>query len=321
MENIRSYDNKILSLSESISLNNPVTLRSKMTAIIVILILVYIVLEMLDAGKSPQNSGNPKQEIQVGEGKNQEEEQGQTSGDENKQENNQENKNKDSDNQVIKNKKNENDGNKEQQIEDKEREDKEREEKEREDKEREDKEREDKEREEKEREDKEREDKEREDKEREEKEREEKEREDKEREDKEREEKEREEKEREEKKEQQVIGPKDKEKRKENKAGLGRENSIQEVVKEVDGEKTKFYISPPSYENVGRGLVYNCPGKHWACVDRESYFRCKRNYEWIKEKNKSPECVTVNAYASIKDCNTMQKYNINMVVPVNFCNN
>ena len=37
----------------------------------------------------------------------------------------------------------------------------------------------------------------------------------------------------------------------------------------------KEYIKPPSYERVGRGLVYNCAGKHWACVNKRSYFSCK----------------------------------------------
>ncbi|MCY4524891.1 MAG: hypothetical protein OXB84_09135, partial [Halobacteriovoraceae bacterium] len=97
-----------------------------------------------------------------------------------------------------------------------------------------------------------------------------------------------------------------------------RENSIQKVVEKIEDDSS-VYITPPSYEKVGRGLVYNCKGKHWACVDRPSYFRCKKNHAWIKKHNRPIECVTVNAYANIKDCQTIQKYNINMVVPVNFC--
>ena len=34
--------------------------------------------------------------------------------------------------------------------------------------------------------------------------------------------------------------------------------------------EVKAYVAPPAYDNLGRGLVYNCKGRHWACVDKDS---------------------------------------------------
>ncbi|TNF26876.1 MAG: hypothetical protein EP319_12930 [Deltaproteobacteria bacterium] len=79
------------------------------------------------------------------------------------------------------------------------------------------------------------------------------------------------------------------------------------------------YIEPPDYESLGRGLVYNCKGKHWACVDKRSYFKCRDNQKWSKENGKSPECVTRPVYASYEDCRTIQKYYVNTSFKVDFC--
>ncbi len=79
------------------------------------------------------------------------------------------------------------------------------------------------------------------------------------------------------------------------------------------------YVEPPDYESLGRGLVYNCKGKHWACVDKRSYFKCRDNQKWSKENTKAPECVTRPVYASYEDCRTIQKYYVNTSFKVDFC--
>ncbi|HAZ14645.1 MAG: hypothetical protein A2X86_06155 [Bdellovibrionales bacterium GWA2_49_15] len=80
------------------------------------------------------------------------------------------------------------------------------------------------------------------------------------------------------------------------------------------------YVSPPSYEVLGRGLVYNCKGKHWACVNQEAYFACRNNMNWNSKNRKPHECYTFNVYASDEDCEVIQRYNINTLAKTDFCN-
>ena len=84
-------------------------------------------------------------------------------------------------------------------------------------------------------------------------------------------------------------------------------------------KKKKSYTEPPSYSYRGRGLVYNCKGKHWACVDKESYLKCRENEKWQKNKSKKTECKTINVYENVKDCNTIQLHNIHTLVKTDFC--
>lgn len=79
------------------------------------------------------------------------------------------------------------------------------------------------------------------------------------------------------------------------------------------------YQPMPDYEIYGRGLVYNCKGKHWACVNRQAYFQCKRNERWNYVRQNQPECITKDVYASSDDCRTIQVYNINTSVKTEFC--
>lgn len=85
-------------------------------------------------------------------------------------------------------------------------------------------------------------------------------------------------------------------------------------------EKKTEYIAPPNYERSGRGLVYNCVAKHWACVDKFSYLTCRENTKWSTENAKPAECVTKNVYATLDDCVTIQKHYIEKSEPVDFCN-
>lgn len=94
---------------------------------------------------------------------------------------------------------------------------------------------------------------------------------------------------------------------------------VSKMKEEIIKEKKKEYIAPPGYEEVGRGLVYNCVGKHWACVDKKTYFQCNANEMWNTENNKPIECKVLNVYASLKDCRKIQEYNINTLAKTDFC--
>ena len=91
------------------------------------------------------------------------------------------------------------------------------------------------------------------------------------------------------------------------------ENIADELNKKLD------YTPPPDYLNSGRGLVYNCKGKHWACVDRESYFQCRSNFRWSQQEKKEPECGVRDVYETLEDCRVIQVHYINMSEPTDFC--
>ncbi len=91
------------------------------------------------------------------------------------------------------------------------------------------------------------------------------------------------------------------------------ENIAEELNKKLD------YTPPPDYLNSGRGLVYNCKGKHWACVDRESYFQCRSNFRWSQQEKKEPECGVRDVYETLEDCRVIQVHYINMSEPTDFC--
>lgn len=93
----------------------------------------------------------------------------------------------------------------------------------------------------------------------------------------------------------------------------------EEVATISDNEKE--FPMPPDYDNPGRGLVYNCKGGHWACVDKSSYFQCLKNKRWSKDEEKTPSCVEFNVYASSRDCELAQVYNVNTVKQVYSCLN
>lgn len=87
----------------------------------------------------------------------------------------------------------------------------------------------------------------------------------------------------------------------------------------IAGEVKKEYVAPPKYDQIGRGLVYNCGGKHWACVDKPAYFQCKDNYLHNKSEQKTIECYPSEVYATYDDCKTVQIHHINMVKEIDFC--
>lgn len=96
--------------------------------------------------------------------------------------------------------------------------------------------------------------------------------------------------------------------------------NIMKSVEKENEQKQFEYVSPPNYENFGESLVYNCKGKHWACVDKQAHFQCLYNYRWSKQNSKKPECSNSKVLASGKDCRMLQLYNINMIVETPDCN-
>ena len=99
---------------------------------------------------------------------------------------------------------------------------------------------------------------------------------------------------------------------------------MEKVVQEV-GPIPEEEIKPaekvelPDYSLKGRGLVYSCTGKHWACIDRAGYLNCKEHMRWTEENKKRPECVIKNVYASEDDCSVVQLHYINTNEPTDFC--
>lgn len=82
----------------------------------------------------------------------------------------------------------------------------------------------------------------------------------------------------------------------------------------------KQYVAPPDYEYRGRGLVYNCTGKHWACVDAPSYKTCEDNSSSVKYLNKATECYPFNVYETAKGCESMQNRMVSSSAKTSFCN-
>ncbi len=79
--------------------------------------------------------------------------------------------------------------------------------------------------------------------------------------------------------------------------------------------------APPAYDQVGRGLVYNCKDKYWACIDKPAYVVCNKNMKWNSSKGKTAECVVQAVYNSEEDCAKIQKYNVSTNKETSFCQN
>lgn len=96
---------------------------------------------------------------------------------------------------------------------------------------------------------------------------------------------------------------------------------LEKQMKESPQAQTvvKEYVQPPSYEFQGRGLVYNCLGKHWACIDAGSYRLCQQNYGYLKEKTKAKECWPDSVYETDKACTFVQKAKITANTKTDFC--
>lgn len=70
-----------------------------------------------------------------------------------------------------------------------------------------------------------------------------------------------------------------------------------------------------NYQAVGRGLIYNCKGKHWACVDKANYLKCKK-----LSNSGSKDCVTKKVLKSNDSCFEIQRKLITKNSNTDFCN-
>ena len=98
---------------------------------------------------------------------------------------------------------------------------------------------------------------------------------------------------------------------------------LQDLEKQVKTKKAedvkKEYVAPPNYEYRGRGLVYNCQGKHWACVDGPSYKACEDNASSLKYLKKPAECYPFNVYETVKGCEGTQYRMVSSSAKTKFC--
>lgn len=78
-------------------------------------------------------------------------------------------------------------------------------------------------------------------------------------------------------------------------------------------------MSAPSYEAAGSGLVYNCKGGHWACIEADEFKKCRQNYGWNKSESIPIECYPLAFLDSDFDCGTVQQEKVNAVPDLNFC--
>jgi hypothetical protein len=79
-----------------------------------------------------------------------------------------------------------------------------------------------------------------------------------------------------------------------------------EPVRQVDPSRINFAA-------VGSGLVYNCQGKHWSCIDKVNYDKC----EEAGKKNGS--CHLLRYFSSNRECSTAQQDKVNSGFLVDFC--
>lgn len=98
------------------------------------------------------------------------------------------------------------------------------------------------------------------------------------------------------------------------------EKQLKDNQTKTDAPVVREYVRPPSYDYVGRGLVYNCRGKHWACVDAGSYSLCEQNHSFLKLNGKPKECYPDSVYNTDRACGWMQKQKISQSAKTEFCN-
>lgn len=84
-------------------------------------------------------------------------------------------------------------------------------------------------------------------------------------------------------------------------------------------EENEIVYTTPRYNVVGRGLVYSCKGKHWACVNGENYGKCEKNFNFHKGANRPTECYPSDVYISNYDCGRAQQLRIDTNRKIDFC--
>ena len=95
-------------------------------------------------------------------------------------------------------------------------------------------------------------------------------------------------------------------------------NNMSRILDSIQVNPQQNY-PPPNYLEKGRGLVYNCVQKHWACVNRASYFQCAHNQKASSEKGINPFCVIRNVYFSPLHCSRGQLVKIHQRLQIAEC--
>ena len=61
---------------------------------------------------------------------------------------------------------------------------------------------------------------------------------------------------------------------------------IKDLGQEIKKEAEKNIYVKVDYKRLGRGLVYNCRSKFWACLNKKEYLNCRGNLKWSKLNQK-----------------------------------
>lgn len=97
------------------------------------------------------------------------------------------------------------------------------------------------------------------------------------------------------------------------------EEKIKESKKKEIFKKASKPTNPPEYDIAGRALVYNCSGKHWACIDSVSFNKCSENFSWNTQSGNSIECYPSEIYDNADDCAAVQQFKIDNISKTDFC--
>ena len=79
------------------------------------------------------------------------------------------------------------------------------------------------------------------------------------------------------------------------------------------------YPPPADYGVKGRGLVYNCQARHWACVSRSTYVQCAQHQKKFASQTKNPNCIINQVYFSPTHCARGQLMHIHNRITPNDC--
>ncbi len=97
----------------------------------------------------------------------------------------------------------------------------------------------------------------------------------------------------------------------------GQEQTIEGAeTQEDDDTSSESSTRKPliDYRERGAGLVYNCLGGHWACIDRVNYKKCQR-----LAAHQPPACRALRFFKSLKQCRAVQQAQIDKGTRPTFC--
>ena len=81
-------------------------------------------------------------------------------------------------------------------------------------------------------------------------------------------------------------------------------------------------IGPPITSKLFRGtaLIYNCKGRHFACVSDNNFDECKAKYEEQKQQKRALyDCYAIRQFETQEECFNIQLKAVHRVINRNFC--